>query len=404
MDRVLIIGYGISGKSAAVFLKSQGKLLTIVDRKGGEGVLPDSSDLDVTGFSQVIVSPGVPSDHPLIQKAKISSIEVIGEAEMALRAIRNRSFGITGSNGKTTTVTLTAHILNQAGKKARALGNVGESLSSYLLNPDPEETLVIELSSFQLESLHTKALDAALVLNITPNHLDRHRDMQEYVQAKGRIRNCLKEGSPLYVSSQILQEWGDFFPGAENFEKELALIEKLRYTQLKMPSKQSVQAAYLLCKRCGVTDVEFLQGLSSYKKPAHRIEWVAEINQVTYYNDSKSSNIHSVLHAIERVEGSIVLIVGGVHKGSSYKTWIEPFKARVRQVIAYGKAAPIMAYELSPHIPLIQVDRFADAVRLAKQVAQKSETVLLSPGCSSYDQFENYERRGEEFKRLVREV
>lgn len=400
MDQILVMGYGVSGKAAAAFLKSQGKTVTIVDRKGGEGILPDTPDLDLTGFSQVIVSPGIPSDHPLIQKAKARSIEVIGEVEMAFRHIRNTSFGITGSNGKTTTVTLIAHILNAAGKKARALGNVGESLSSYLLQADPEEILIIELSSFQLETLQAKILDAALILNITPNHLDRHRDMQEYIAAKARIQNCLKEGAPFYVSSQILS----LFPGAESFEKDLALIDTLRYTQLEMPSKQSVQAAYLLCKRCGVTDVDFLQGLSSYRKPAHRIEWVAEINQVTYYNDSKSSNIHSVLHAIERVEGPVVLIVGGVHKGSSYKLWIEPFKTKVRQIIAYGKAAPIIGHELSAHFPLVQVDRFADAVLLAKQIAKPSETVLLSPGCSSYDQFENYERRGEEFKRLVREL
>ncbi|MBX7067292.1 MAG: UDP-N-acetylmuramoyl-L-alanine--D-glutamate ligase [Parachlamydiales bacterium] len=402
MMKILVIGYGVSGKAAANFLRKKGHEVIAVDKKGGEGVLPDSADLSLDGFGQVILSPGVPQTHPLVIKAKAMGIEVIGEIELGCRHLKNRCFGITGSNGKTTTVTLTAHILNCAGKKARALGNVGDSVCSYLLNADPNEILILELSSFQLETLEAKILEAAIVLNITPNHLDRHRDMQEYVEAKARIQNCTKQET--YVSSQILQEYGKYFSNAQCFEKDLALINDVSYIQLEMPSKQNVSAAYLLCKRCGVTDAEFLRGLSTYKKPSHRIEWVAEIDGVSYYNDSKSSNIHSVMHAIGRMEGDIVLIIGGVHKGSSYKAWIEPFRGKVRQIIAYGKAAPIMEYELAPYFPFVGVDRFADAVKLAKQMAKKQETVLLSPGCSSYDQFENYEQRGDEFKRLVREL
>lgn len=402
---ILVIGYGVSGKAATAFLRSKGEKVVVVDQKVEEGVLSDSADLSLKEFKQVVISPGIPQKHPLVQKALAQNIEVIGEIELGLRHLPNRCFGITGSNGKTTTVTLTTHLLNAAGKKARALGNVGDTLCGYLVETkDPHEILILELSSFQLETLKAKGLDAAVVLNITPNHLDRHKDMQEYASAKANIQNCLKPNGEIFVSNQILHDFPSLFPDAVSFEKELALINTVSYTQLMMPSKQSVQAAYLLCKRCGVTDVEFLRGLTTYKKPPHRIEWVAEINGVAYYNDSKSSNIHSVMHAVERIEGNLILIVGGVHKGSSYKPWIEPFKNKVRQIIAYGKAAPIMDYELSSYIPLVAVDRFADAVRCAKQIAKKQETVLLSPGCSSYDQFENYERRGDEFKRLVREL
>ncbi len=444
--RCLVVGFGVSGKAAHALLTKKGADVVVVDKKGGENVLPDTADLSLTSFDQVILSPGIPSTHPIVQRAIQLGIEVIGEIELGLKIAKNKIFGITGSNGKTTTVTLTAHILNSAKKKVRAVGNVGDSLCAYLLEraaqaqsrsfrgglaelsikadgkataslpkeespslkegviqSDPEELLILELSSFQLETMQTKALDVALVLNITPNHLDRHSSMEEYVLAKGRIQQCLKEGKNLFISKQVQTQFGSSFPNGSLFEKELALIDELSYTQLEMPSKQSVQAAYLLCKRCGVTDVEFLQGLSTYKKAPHRIEWVAKINAVTYYNDSKSSNIHSVIHAVGRMEGKVVLIVGGVHKGSSYQEWIEPFRTKVKQIIAYGKAGPIMEYELSPHFPFARADRFADAIRLAKQVAQKGEIVLLSPGCSSYDQFDNYEQRGEEFKRLVRE-
>lgn len=402
--KVLVIGYGVSGKAATDFLRAQGHLVSVVDKKSADGILPDSPDFPLDGFDQIILSPGIPRTHPLVQKALDLKIEVIGEMELGCRHLKNRVFGITGSNGKTTTVTLTVHILNASGKKAQSLGNVGVSVCDYLLSADPSEILILELSSFQLETLHAKILEAAIVLNITPNHLDRHASMQEYAEAKARIQNCLKLGGEMFVSKQVLEEFGSSFSNAECFEKGLALIDEVSYIQLEMPSKQSVQAAYLLCKRCGVTDVEFLHALKSYKKPRHRIEWVAEINKVAYYNDSKSSNIHSVLHAVERMEGQIILIVGGVHKGSSYKSWIEPFQGKVKLIIAYGKAAPIMEYELASHFPFVGVDRFGCAVRCAKQMAKENEIVLLSPGCSSYDQFENYEQRGDEFKRLVREI
>lgn len=402
--KILVIGHGVSGKAAAAFLRSQGHLVSVVDKKPADGILPDTPDFPLLGFDQIILSPGIPQTHPLVQKAHSLNIEVIGEMELGCRHLKNRIFGITGSNGKTTTVTLTTHILNASGKKARSLGNVGFSVCDYLLNADPSEILILELSSFQLETLREKVLEAAIVLNITPNHLDRHASMQEYAAAKAGIQNCLKKEGEAFVSKNILREFGPLFPKADCFEKNLALFESVSYTQLEMCPKQSVQAAYLLCKRCGVTDIEFLSALKSYKKPSHRIEWVAEINKVAYYNDSKSSNIHSVLHAVERMEGQVVLIIGGVHKGSSYKPWIAPFQGKVRLIIAYGKAAPIMEYELSPHFPFVGVDRFADAVRCAKQMAKENEKVLLSPGCSSYDQFENYEQRGDEFKRLVREL
>ncbi len=399
----LVLGYGVSGKAAAAFLRSQGAQVFVADKKGEDGIFPDSADLSLEGFDQLILSPGIPQNHPLVQKARASGIEVAGEADLGMRHLFNRCFGITGSNGKTTTATLTEHLLNAAGIRARSLGNVGNSICSYLLEADPTDVLIIELSSFQLETLKEKKLEAAILLNITPNHLDRHASMREYAEAKAGIRNCLKLGGKLYVSEQVQRDFPELFSKDESFEKNLALISELSYTQWMMPSKQSVQAAYLLCKRCGVTDADFLRGLASYKKPPHRIEWVAEINGVSYYNDSKSSNIHSVLHAVGRMDGELILIIGGVHKGASYKPWVEPFQGKVRQIIAYGKAASIMHYELSPHFSFIQVDRFADAVRLAKQMAKKPESVLLSPGCSSYDQFENYEQRGDEFKRLVRE-
>lgn len=402
--KVLVIGYGVSGKAAATFLRSQGHEVVPVDKKPIEDVLPDTADLPLAGFDQVILSPGVPPTHPLVQQALERKIEVIGELELGLRHIRpNLCFGVTGANGKTTTVLLATHILQTAGKRAYALGNVGTPLTGYLLTATPNDILVLELSSFQLETLETRCLDAALVLNITPNHLDRYPSMEAYVVAKARIQEGLKRGGELYVSEQVEREYGPFFRGAKLFDKkDVAPINNLSYTHIAMPSKQSVQAAYLICKRCGIGDGDFLRGLKSFKKPPHRIELVAEIDGVSYYNDSKSSNIHSVMHAVDRFDGPLVLIIGGVHKGSSYGPWIESFRGKVRAIVAYGQAAPMMEKELAVVFPFYRVERFAEAVERAKTVAKSQETVLLSPGCSSYDQFISYEHRGETFKRLVK--
>lgn len=400
--KTLVIGNGVSGKAAARFLKSRGVTVIVADKKPSEGILSDSEDLPLDEISQVIVSPGISPTHPLVLRAKEKQIEVIGEIELAFRFLKNRCFAITGSNGKTTTVLLTVHILNSCGIPAKALGNVGSPLTEYLIHAESKEIIILELSSFQLETLFAKAIDLAVVLNITPNHLDRHPSMLEYAKAKARIQSGLKKGGECFVSQDVKNEFKDLFPNAKEIEKELAPNFELNYTQLEMPSKQSVQTAYLLCKRCGVTDDDFLRSLQTYKRDAHRIEWVAKINGVSYYNDSKSSNIHSVMHAVERVGGQIVLIVGGVHKGSSYKPWIEKFKDKVRLVICYGKAAPVIEFELGEHFPLQRVDPFNGAVQLAMNEARSGETVLLSPGCSSYDQFDNYEMRGQEFKRLVR--
>ena len=177
--KALVIGFGISGKSAAALLQKQGYTVVAVDKNPnlkaeGIEIFPDSEDFPLDGYSLAILSPGIPLTHPLVRKALKAGIEVIGEIEFAFRFLKNRCIGITGSNGKTTTVTMIAHVLNACGKKARALGNVGASLTGYLLDPDAEEILVIELSSFQIETLETRCLEAAGILNITPNHLDRY--------------------------------------------------------------------------------------------------------------------------------------------------------------------------------------------------------------------------------------
>lgn len=211
----------------------------------------------------------------------------------------------------------------------------------------------------------------------------------------------LEGGGLFLVSKEVAQEYGlkqaVVFSGDPKAGTESDL-------QNGVPEWQNVSAAFAICSRFGVTKSQFDEGLKSFKKPEHRIEWVAKIDGVSYYNDSKSSNIDSVLHAVALFQRPMVLIAGGVDKGSSYAPWIEAFRGKVKRMIAYGEAACKMEKELKGVLPLTVVEKFQDAVSLARKEAliEKVEIVLLSPGCSSYDQFKSYEHRGNEFKRLIR--
>ncbi len=396
--KTVVLGLGVSGKAASAFLLSQGVEVIGVDRKidalsqtpeiqklVSQGLVLSNEDISLSQVDQVILSPGIPLSHPLVVRAQKENIEVVGEVEFSFRHIRNRCIGITGSNGKTTTTLLITHILKEAGFPAFALGNVGTGLSTYLLHPNPNDILVVELSSFQLETLKTRCLDFALILNITENHLDRYHSMKEYVEAKLSIQRCLKESGELFVSRQAASFCsGKIFDDGEK--------------------PQNVQAAFAICRQFGITEEELCKAAASFKKPLHRIEEIGSINGVAFFNDSKSSNIESVMYAVRQFSGPLILIVGGLDKGSSYTPWISCFKGKVKHVIAYGMARDKIEKEIGSQIPCTKVGPFAEAVNTAIAMGQEKDTVLLSPGCSSYDQFPNFEHRGDAFRELITSV
>lgn len=412
---IVILGLGISGKASAAFLLAKGERVIGADRnadrmKGdssivrlmqqGMELVSDDAKID---SNQIILSPGIPSTHPMVQRARNGGIEVIGEIEMGFRYLKNRAVGVTGTNGKTTTVMLIAHLLQSAGMKARALGNIGASLAEYLLHPDPDEILVIELSSFQLETASTPALESAAILNITPNHLNWHPTLEDYARAKARIGLCVKNG-PLFVSNQAAKEYSSLFETLTLFDQEtVAPNSQLRYIMRGLPERKNVEAAFAFCAYFGIDRELCERNLETFKKPSHRIEWVAKKNHVSYFNDSKASNIHAVMHAVSLFETPLVLIAGGVHKGASYSPWIAPFRGKVKGIVAFGEASGQMEAELSRDFPVFRVNNLEEAVLKASKLALENEIVLLSPGCSSYDQFRSFEHRGDEFKRIVRE-
>lgn len=428
--KVLVIGLGISGQSAARFLLKRGAKVTATDKNATtlqkdnkvtplieKGLKVVSESIAPDNFDLIVVSPGIPQEHPLYQAAKASGKPLWGEIELACRSLRQRAVAVTGTNGKTTTVMLITHALNHNGHQARSLGNIGMPLTDAV--DETDDLLVVELSSWQLETLKTPVFEAAAVLNITPNHLDRHLTMEAYAKAKLHIAECLKPGGTLVLGAQVTRDFGNlvtmpYISYGLNPKNELHSDGDFVYRNqdvlfaLPAPFKGKTDhdlvnliAAYALCHQLGLTDAEFAQALPSFRKPAHRVEFVCNIDGVSFYDDSKGTNLEAVIRAVKSMKGETLLIAGGVHKGASYLPWAKEFKGKVRRIFAIGQAAGQIESELGSELSVQPCSSFEEAVRLAAETAKNGENVLLSPGCSSYDMFRDYNHRGDEFKRIV---
>ncbi len=426
-EKALVIGLGVSGKSAARFLRHLGYDVYGFDSKDVEIEFLETTIfsqveplLDVP-FSLVVVSPGISVNHPLIRHFLHKNVEVIGEAELAFRHFRGKAVAITGTNGKTTVTLLIEHILKSSGKKARALGNVGTPLTQHLLDGDSAEIVVAEVSSYQLETMKSKVFSAGVVLNITPDHLDRYESFYSYAEAKAKLQDCLIQGGDLYVFEKVIEEFPQLFStsfheigmqdssflqirGLFIFKNGNFLCSlPLAYEELGDHDRLNALAALALCSHLGVSLEEFLVALESFEKPAHRIQFISKIHGVSYYDDSKGTNVDAVIQSVLSMRGPVVLIAGGVDKGSSYLPWKDVFKDKVKAMIVLGEAAKKIEGELSLFFNVTIVDSLEEAVKKARDLAQDGDSVLLSPGCSSFDMFRDYAHRGNEFQKFVRE-
>lgn len=444
--RALVVGMARSGIEAALLLREQGAAVSLYDNKPQEGI-KDLERLEnmaydgffggampeVAQFDLIVVSPGVPPEIPLLSAAREIGIEVIGEVEMAYRCAEGQFVGITGTNGKTTTTALVGEMFKAGGFKTHVVGNIGIPVSGAVLTADDPQTYYItELSSYQLESvIHFKPIAGAL-LNITPDHLARHKTMSVYTEAKLKMVENLERPSGFVINGDQANTAAliSRFPMATVFSKcdakaaigvdlvdgedwivirdeaAHAVHPVLPVAQMRLVGEHNLEnalAAVALCHLCQVPVAAMAKALSEFSGYEHRIEYVGNFDGVVYFNDSKATNPEASIPAIRAMSAPTVLIAGGMDKGSDYRPWIEAFK-HIKYVILFGETKNDIAEALTRYsaVPFTVVDTLEAATDMAKAMAQPGEQVLLSPACASWDMFESFEQRGDLFKQLVK--
>jgi UDP-N-acetylmuramoylalanine--D-glutamate ligase len=439
--RVLVVGLGRSGAAAALFLQDHGARVTVSDTKSETQLQKEISALLDRGISLetgrhsertfrdqdlIIVSPGVPADQPQLQHARAMGIPVIGEVELAYRFLQGKVIAITGSNGKTTTTTLIGEILSKSGRKTLVGGNIGTPVISLVGQSSPEHLLVLEISSFQLETIEQFRPWIASILNITPDHLDRHRTFQAYVDAKARIfenqqaddfavlnaddPTCVElknksKGTVYWFGRKEQVESGACVSGEEivfrSSGRDTSVLP-INEIQLKgAHNLENVLAAVCVAMLAGCEPQQVRAAVAQFGGVEHRLEPVATVNGVAYFNDSKATNVDATIKALESFAGNIHIILGGKDKGSDYTVLAPLLRERAKGAYLIGAAAEKIASQIQGSTRIIQSGTLDRAVRQASEAAVYGDIVLLAPACASFDQFENYEQRGRVFKDLV---
>lgn len=437
MKKVLILGLGMSGTAALKRCYEKGyRSFFVIDKKLPDLLLltKEYGDCDIEGDSDsfealwksdeiefAVQAPGVGPKSPTWIRLKQSGVPIIGEMQLGLEDLEGHKIGITGSNGKSTTVTLLAHIMKSAGFKAEAVGNIGVAVSS-LPRRGADRWWIVEASSYQLESLSGPIFDIGVLLNIAENHLDRYGEMEKYVEAKACIQKALKPKAPFLIKRDILDRWPSMWP-CQNLEvwdemtlspefqnfiskKEFAGKQASGYKDELSHDAENILVALAICQKLGISLEMVRKGLQTYSKLPHRMEWVGNLGLVQFINDSKSTSVASTLHALEAISAPLVLIAGGVHKGASYTDWAGPLKAKAVGVCLFGQAKDLIAQDLHfEGVKCTIYDNLEKAVEQAhKQLEEKGGNVLFSPGCSSFDMFKNFEERGERFRESIHEL
>ena len=443
--KVLVVGLGKSGLAAALFLRRRGAHVTVSDVRSAEALAKDIPALLEEGINVeagghglltfrrqdlIVVSPGVPLDTPEIVQARSFGLPIIGELELAARFLKGKTLAITGSNGKTTTTTLVGEILEAAGFSTLVGGNIGLPVVAFIEESTPETWSVLEVSSLQLESTLEFHPAIAVILNITPDHLDRHGTFENYALAKERIfarqtaqdflvlnsdnartaEAASRAASQVYcfsIESTVKQgAWVEngtvIFRLSETAPAETIL--PLAAIPLKgAHNVENVLAAVCAARLAGVSPVCIRATIERFHAVEHRLEYVATINGVEFYNDSKATNVDATIKAVSAFSGGIHLILGGKDKNSDYTLLAPSLRQRVRAVYTIGSAAQKIEAQLRGVVPIYLSETLARALQTAVSEAKPGEIVLLAPACSSFDQFENYEHRGRVFKELVHE-
>jgi UDP-N-acetylmuramoylalanine--D-glutamate ligase len=377
--RALVVGMGLSGEAAATALQQRGIEVVTADRR--DGTDDDLALLD--GVDVVVKSPGVPGENPLVAEARSRGIPVWSEVELGYRLLPAgiRLVGVTGTKGKTTTVRLLAAMLEAAGWPVRLAGNEHAPLSEVAAEVEPGTWLVCELTSFQLEDVHTLALDVVLLLNLEPDHLDRHGTFEAYRDAKLRIFE--RAGKSI--------EWSP--------DEPLPAEPRIRGAH----NRENAAAATRVARELGVPDTAIAEALVSFPGVEHRLEPIADIDGVRWINDSKATNVAAALRALAAyADEPVRLIAGGRGKGQAFEPLAQALGPNVRAVYLIGEAAETLARLIGERAAI--VGDLATAVTRAAAQAEPGDVVLLSPACASFDQFRDFVHRGEEFRLLVQNL
>ena len=434
--KVLVCGMARSGQAAAALLSDLGAAVTAQDRndkidwaydpkeKGLGLYMGQNPDNIVDGFDLIVISPGLSVYLPFIEKAKSLGIPVWGEAELAFRLCPCPVVAITGTNGKTTVTTLVGEILAKHNPKTVVAGNIGVPLTSMVRELTPDALVVAEISSFQLETAVDFKPNISAVLNMTEDHLDRHKDMETYIKMKSRIfakqrhpdqavlnydnpiTRAMKPKCPVVWFSQstvlptgVYQRDGNIYARTGNRQDEQYITSLEGLTM--MPENALAATALSLCAGAPVEHIA--EGLKAFKGVAHRLEHVANIGGVDYFNDSKATNPDAAIKALTSITKPIILIGGGYDKESDFTPWVKAFAGRVTQLILIGQTAPkiIKTCCENDFTAYRQAHSLHEAVEIAARLAKPGQVVLFSPACASFDMFKDYEERGDVFRQLV---
>lgn len=449
MDKkVLVVGSGMSGISAVKLLSNEGADIILQDgnvklsKQEIKDKLPKNLSIEIvvgelpqnlqTEIGLVILSPGVPTDLPYLVEMKKKGIPIWGEIELAFQYSKGKMAAITGTNGKTTTTALVGEIMKNYYVSVYVVGNIGIPYTDMVLNTKGSTITVAEMSSFQLETVQEFRPEVSAILNITPDHLNRHHTMENYIEAKKRIamnqgihdtcvlnyedpvlRKMAEELRPkvfFFSSKRELQEGifldkeGNFIYREDDTQETICNIKDLKL--LGMHNYENVMAAIAISAHIGVPMEAIREAVMNFTSVEHRIEYVTEMEGVTYYNDSKGTNPDAAIKGIQAMIAPTILIGGGYDKGSDYKEWIQSFDGKVKELILLGATREKIAKEAREcgFESIILVDTLEEAVKIAHEKAKPGDAVLLSPACASWGMFKNFEERGRKFKEYVKQL
>ena len=453
--KVLVFGSGISGEAAAVLLDKEGADIVLYDGnekldadrikseilektvQGSEhpsgtvsivlGEFPEKmlDELDLT-----VMSPGVPTDLPVVEKMREKGIPIWGEIELAYVCGKGDVLAITGTNGKTTTTSLLGQIMKNYKESVFVVGNIGNPYTSIVTDTTEDSVIVAEMSSFQLETVHSFCPRVSAILNITPDHLNRHHTMEAYIAAKERIaeNQTSEDYCVLNYEDDVLRKFGEkvnaqvlYFSSRRKLNRGVYLDGKTIICQIGEPvsvcdtdelqilgthNYENAMAAVAMAYAYGVPVDVIRKTLMEFAGVEHRIEFVAEKNGVAYYNDSKGTNPDAAIRGIQAMNRPTVLIGGGYDKESAYDEWIRAFDGKVKKLVLIGATREKIAQTARSlgFTDIVMADSFEEAFEKCVEYAQPGDAVLLSPACASWGMFKNYEERGDKFKELVEQL